>query len=128
MSQPSAPITVLTVDDDASARQSARGLVAAAPGFTSVGEVASGEEAIEALVELGPDLVLVDADMPGLDGYETSRRLVAARPRTTVILVHLHDEAPAAEALKAAGAATGIPKAALTPSALQALWRDHGSA
>jgi DNA-binding NarL/FixJ family response regulator len=96
------------------------------PGFTSVGEVASGEEAIEALMELGPDLVLVDADMPGLNGYETSRRLVAARPRTTVILVHAYDEPPAAETLKAARAATGIPKAALTPSALQGLWRDRG--
>ena len=117
---------MLTVDNDASARQTVRGLIAAVHSFTSDGEVGSGEEAIKALMELGPDLVLVDADMPGLNGYETSRRLVAARPRTTVIVVHADDEAPAAETLKAARAATGIPKAALTPSALQGLWRDHG--
>jgi two-component system chemotaxis response regulator CheB len=114
-----ASITVLTVDDDAAARQSTRGLVAAASGFRSVGEVASGEEAIEALVELG-------TDMPGLDGYETSRRLVAARPRTTVILVHADGEPPAQEAIESSRAAATIARAALTPSALQGLWRERG--
>jgi two-component system invasion response regulator UvrY len=121
-----ASITVLTVDDDAAARQSTRGLVAAAPGFRSVGEVASGEEAIEALVELGPDLVIVDTDMPGLDGYETSRRLVAARPHTTVILVHADGEPPAQEAIESSRAAATIARAALTPSTLQGLWRERG--
>lgn len=120
------PITVLTVDDDATARQGARGVIAAAPAFTSVGEVASGEEAIEALIELGPDLVLVDVGMPAMDGYETSRRLVAARPRTTVILVHTDETPPAPEALADSGAAASIARAELTPSALQGLWRDYG--
>jgi DNA-binding NarL/FixJ family response regulator len=118
-------ITVLTVDDDAAARQDARGLIAAAPGFTSLGEVASGEEAIEALVDLGPDLVIVDAEMPGLDGYETSRRLIAARPATTVILVHGDEEPPTPDTIASSRAAAAISRATLTPSSLQDLWHAH---
>jgi DNA-binding NarL/FixJ family response regulator len=113
------------VDDDAAARQGARAQVAAAPGFTSLGEVASGEEAIEALIELGPDLVIVDTEMPGLDGYETSRRLLAARPHTTVILVHADQEAPNQETVARSRAAATIARAALTPNSLQGLWGDH---
>ena len=100
-------------------------MVAAASGFTSVGEVASGEEAIEAVIELDPDLAIVDIDMPGLDGYETCQRVVAARPRTVVIL--LSGVAPVStEAFEAAGASAHTPKAELTPSALQGLWRATG--
>jgi DNA-binding NarL/FixJ family response regulator len=113
------------VDDDAAVRQGARALIAAAPGFTSLGEVASGEEAIEALIELGPDLVMVDTEMPGLDGYETSRRLMAVRPHTTVILVHADDDAPTPEAVAKSRAAATIPREALTPSSLQGLWGAH---
>ncbi|HEX4716948.1 MAG TPA: response regulator [Thermoleophilaceae bacterium] len=114
---------MLTVDDDEAARRAARAVVVAAPGFTSVGEVASGEEAIEAVIELEPDLAIVDVDMPGLDGYETCQRLVAVRPRTVVIL--LSDGVPVSEpAREAAGAAAHTAKAELTPSALQGLWRD----
>ena len=112
---------MLTVDDDEAARRAARAVVAAAPGFTSVGEVGSGEEAIEAVIELDPDLAIVDVDMPGLDGYETCQRLVAVRPNMTVFL--LSDGMPVSgPELKAAGAAASTPKAELTPSALQSLW------
>jgi DNA-binding NarL/FixJ family response regulator len=116
---------VLTVDDDEAARRAARAIIAAAPGFTSVGEVGSGEEALEAVIELDPDLAIVDVDMPGLDGYETCERLLAARPRTTVIL--LSDGAPLSpEALESSGAAASTSKAELTPSALQGMWREYG--
>jgi len=73
-----------------------------------VAEVGTGEEAIEALIELEPALVLVAADMPGLDGHETRRRLLASRPRTVVILL------------------SGEEKAALSPRVLQNLWDAHG--
>ena len=75
------------MDDDAERRRELRALVAAAEGFVLADEAASGEEAIEALLEIEPDLVLVDAEMPGLDGYETTSRLLRARPATTVVLV-----------------------------------------
>jgi two-component system response regulator DesR len=101
---------VLTVDDDAATRKAMRALIAATTGFVSVGEVGSGEEALEAVRELEPDLAIVDVEMPGLDGYETSRMLTAARPATVVILVSSGDSADA------------TPKATLTPPVLRDLW------
>jgi CheY-like chemotaxis protein len=112
---------VLTVDDDEAGRRAARAVVAAAPGFISVGEVGSGEEAIEAVIELDPDLAIVDIDMPGLDGYETCQRLIAARPRTTVFLLS-DGMSVSRPALEAAGAAAHAPKSELTPSALVGMW------
>jgi two-component system, NarL family, response regulator DesR len=101
--------------------------VAATPGFESVAEVGSGEEAIEALIELDPDLALVDADMPGLDGYETSRRLRASRPRTVIVLL-APDGADGAPGAASAGAAAVAVKGSLTPRVLQTLWEQHGPA
>ena len=101
---------MLTVDDDAAARKATRALVAATAGFVSVGEVGSGEEALEAVRELEPDLAIVDVEMPGLDGYETSRMLMAARPSTVVILVCTGE------------AAEATPKASMTPHVLRDLW------
>jgi len=100
-------ITVLTVDDDAEMRKAARALVAAAAGFESVGEVGSGEEAIEAVMALEPQLVLVDEEMPGLDGHETANRLRQARPDTVVVVI------------------TPDNRAALTPGTLQEIWEDR---
>jgi two-component system, NarL family, invasion response regulator UvrY len=101
-------------------------VVAAAPGFLSVGEVASGEEALEAVLELDPGLAIVDIDMPGLDGYETCQRVLAVRPHTTVILLSTDGIPVSAEALEASGAVASVSKDDLTPSALQRLWREYG--
>jgi DNA-binding NarL/FixJ family response regulator len=115
------PITVLTVDDDATARSETRELIAATPGLVSVGEVGSGEEALEAVLELEPDLAIVDIEMPGLDGYETSRRVLAARPCTTVLLVSTAEAPAPREAVESSGAGAAIARTALTPQALVGL-------
>ena len=75
-------VRVLTVDDQAVFRGIAREVIDATPGFESVGEAASGEEALEAVAELEPQLVLLDVRMPGLDGIEVARRLHATHPDT----------------------------------------------
>ena len=111
--------TVLIVDDDAERRRALRALVAAATGFVLVGEAASGEEAIEALLEVDADLALVDAEMPGLDGYETSRRLLAARPATTVIVL------TAGEPSRSRSDAHVTPRSALTAASLEDLRHIH---
>ena len=82
-----AEVGVLIVDDSAPFRRAARDVVAATPGFEVVGEAASGEEALSALEELDPCLVLLDVTMGGIDGIETARRITAGYPRPTVVLV-----------------------------------------
>jgi two-component system LytT family response regulator len=63
-------IKALIVDDEALARERVRTLLAAAPGVTVLAECAGGREAVEAIVELQPDLVFLDVQMPDLDGFQ----------------------------------------------------------
>jgi two-component system nitrate/nitrite response regulator NarL len=102
-----ASVGVIAVDPREPHRRSAREVVSATPGFTFLAEAASAEEALEAAVQLRPELVLVEADMPGIDGRETVSLLEQAVPDAVVVLVSA-DGAPDLEAL--------------TPGALRALW------
>jgi DNA-binding NarL/FixJ family response regulator len=104
-----APVGVIAVDPREPHRRAAREVVSATPGFAWLAEAASAEEALEAAVQLRPALVLVEAEMPGIDGRETSRLIEKALPGTVVVLLSA-DGAPDLEAL--------------TPGALRALW--HG--
>ena len=84
-------IRVLTVDDQAVFRGIAREVIDATPGFEAVGEAASGEEALEAVARLAPQLVLLDVRMPGLDGIEVARRLRVTHPDTVLVLISIED-------------------------------------
>ena len=119
-------IGVLTVHHVEEERRSTRAIVNAAPGFESVGEAGSAEEAIELALVMRPGLVLVGAGMPGIDGYETSRRLIEALPGTTVCVVYTSTE-PNQQALAGSGAGAAVHADALTPSSLQALWERRGT-
>ena len=94
-------VGVMTVDDQAVFRQAAREVIEATDGFVHLGEAGSGEEAIALAGELDPDLVLVDVRMPGIDGLETARRLGAAHPASTVVLISTAslDEYPSGDEL-----------------------------
>jgi two-component system, NarL family, response regulator DesR len=119
-------IRVLIVDDQECFRRAAQAIVSATDGFEAVAESASAEEALEAAVQLRPELALVDVRMPGLDGFETSRRIRAVLPETVVVLVSADPE-PEPDQVEASGAAAFIPKEALNRSMLQDLWQQHGA-
>jgi DNA-binding NarL/FixJ family response regulator len=80
-------IGVLLVDDHALIRRGLSELIATAEGINVVGAIEDGELAAAAVVELEPDIVLMDMSMPGLDGIDATRAVLLARPSTKVIML-----------------------------------------
>ncbi|WP_108249282.1 response regulator [Planctomonas deserti] len=94
-------IRVLLVDDHPLVRAGLAGLLAA-EGFEVVAQASNGVEALAAARESEPDVVLMDLSMPEMGGVEATRRLLAERPFTRVIvLTSFHQEARVMEALRA---------------------------
>lgn len=117
---------MLTVDDHAGFRAAAAEIIAATPGFESVGEVAGGREAIEVVERLHPRMVVIDVRMPGMSGPEVARRISAAHPGTVIVLVSSDPLEDAAEVTRASGAQAFLPKEHFRPAALRGLWEVHG--
>ncbi len=122
-------VRVVIVDDQEPFRQAARMVVELSDGFDVAGEAASGEEAVELVRALDPDLVLMDVNLPGMDGLEATRRIIAEAPRSRVVLVLSTYEADDYEAQAlAAGASAFIPKSSFGPDTLEAAWNAAISA
>ena len=81
------PIRVLLVDDHAIVRKGVRALLLTEPGIAVVGEAEDGELAVAAAERLRPDVILMDLVMPGLDGIEAIRRIVARQPGARIVVV-----------------------------------------
>jgi len=116
---PSVPIDVLSVDDSPRFLSAARELIAATPGFRTVGEAASGRDGVEAARRLRPDLVLLDVRMDDMDGIEAARRVHGDSPRTVILLVSVEDRSDVPNAARTCGAAAFVRKDRLTPRVLR---------
>ena len=112
--------TVLIVDDHAEFRQSAAALLEA-EGFAVIGEAADGDEAIAQVERLRPQVVLLDIQLPGLDGFAVAERLAAGSDPPMVVLISSREAAAYGPRLEAAAARGFIPKRELSGSALAAL-------
>ena len=82
---------VLLVDDQELVRYGFRIMLDATPGVVVVGEADDGERAVGAAERLHPDVILMDVRMPGTDGIEATRRILARRPRTRVLVLTTYD-------------------------------------
>jgi DNA-binding NarL/FixJ family response regulator len=96
MTLPSPPvrsdIRVLLVDDHRMFTQALQGLLSGEPGIGPVGVAASVDEALVLLEAAGPDVVLMDIDLPGASGIEGTREVRRRRPDTAVVIVTSHDD------------------------------------
>jgi len=118
-------VSVLIVDDQAPFRAAARTVIKVAPGFEVVGEAESGEDAVAQAEALQPGVVLMDINLPGINGIEATRQITAARPDAVVILLSTYgaDDLPADA--KDCGAAAYVHKEDFGPSVVRDVWLEH---
>jgi CheY-like chemotaxis protein len=99
---------VMIVDDNAVVRQTISKLLASPR--VAIRECASGEEALRAALEFKPDWIIMDIQMPGLNGFEATEALLAKFPATRVVIVTAHDRQYMRDAARAAGAVAYLCK------------------
>ena len=85
-------IRVMLVDDQAVIREGLRSMLSPEASIVVVGEAADGQQALERVTELAPDVVLLDVRMPGMDGLTALDRIKAVAPRASVLMVTLYDD------------------------------------
>ncbi|KAB8162254.1 response regulator [Streptomyces sp. 3MP-14] len=114
-------VRVLLVDDQPLVRIGLRVLMADSTDIVAVGEAGSGEEAVALAEELGPDVVVMDIRMPGMDGIEATRRITAAESETRVLVLTTFDDDDTVYGALRAGASGFVVKDMGLDDILQAI-------
>lgn len=112
--------SVLIVDDHAAFRRTARTLLEV-EGFDVVGEAEDGRSALECVASLRPDIVLVDVQLPDMDGFEVAKRLASNGYSPHVVLISSRDAYEFGNLVADSSARGFIPKAELSGRRLAAL-------
>ena len=86
------PLRVLVADDHPFFRDGLRSLLTSSPDTELIGEAGNGEEAIALAADLQPDVILMDIQMPGMDGIEATRRIVQESPQVRVLVVTMFED------------------------------------
>ena len=116
-------VRVLIVDDHEPFRQAARMVVDITDGFEVVGEAENGEDSVRMAEELQPDLVLMDVNLPGINGLDATRQILGqGGDSVVVLLLSTYEEEEYAPRAAECGAAAYIPKSAFGPDRLEAAW------
>jgi DNA-binding NarL/FixJ family response regulator len=113
-------VRVLIVDDHPSFRASARGLLES-EGYEVVGEAADGAAALRAVEELHPDIVLLDVQLPDLDGFEVAEQLAQVNGSPQIVLTSSRDVCDYGACIKESSEAGFVPKGELSGAAIAAL-------
>ncbi len=115
-------VRVLVVDDQAPFLRAMTSVVEETAGFEVVGQAESGEESLVVAAASRPDLVLMDVNLPGIDGLEATRRLRAAGSPPVVLLLSTYDDDAGEEFVAECGAAAYVTKSAFGPDRLEDVW------
>jgi len=112
--------SVLIVDDHPSFRASARMLLEC-EGYEVIGEAEDGQSALEAVTRLHPDVVLLDVQLPDIDGFDVCERITSHLEHPTVIMTSSRDPADFGPLVTSSGACGFVPKAELSGERVQEL-------
>ena len=115
-------VRVLIVDDQLPFRAVARTVIGMTAGFEVAAEAETGEAAIVAVDEDPPDLVLMDINLPGINGIEATRRIRGDHPAVEVILLSTYSEADLPADAREVGALAYVHKEDLGPTLVRELW------
>lgn len=91
-------------------------------GFEVAGEAENGEEGVELAASLQPDLVLMDVQMPGIDGLEATRRITGVEDPPVVLVMSTHESGNYEGSAQAAGAIGFVPKSQFSMDTLEEVW------
>ncbi len=114
-------IRLLLVDDHAILRDGLRALLSYYPDVEVVGEAEDGQQAIEAVERLSPDIVLMDIAMPGMNGLEATRRIRQSHPETQIVVLTQYDDEQYVLPFVRAGVAGYVIKRALGSDLINAV-------
>jgi len=117
--------SVIAVDDRPAFLDVVRRVVHATPGMEMVAEATCGEEAVELVEQMRPDLVVMDVRMPGIGGVGATRKIKAAHPSTIVALISTCSPEDLPAETDGSSADAVICKRDLRPAVLEELWHRH---
>jgi len=114
-------IKILLVDDQATVREGLKMRFALEPDLRVIGEAGNGLEALEAARSLAPDVIVMDVEMPVMDGITAARQLQATLPHIGLVMFSIHDDVETRTWAQEAGAATFVQKDGSGENLLEAI-------